>query len=463
MRIEPAQWVAVQDQWKEQIGEDGFASWLAPLTLSSSSPSSSDTISLTVPTQFMRDWVAKHYTDVVRQGLTTVLQQDVNIEFIVDAALDPTVDAAEQTISAPVATPSTDDLIDSIPAEGSPARLSTPLDTRFTFDNFVAGKSNELALAAAQRIAESDEILYNPFFLHGRVGLGKTHLMHAIAHHLHTNKPNRKVLYISAEKFLFGFIKALRDKTTLAFKDSFRDVDVLMIDDIQFIAGKEATQEEFFHTFNALVDMRKQVILTADRSPHELPGIEDRLRSRLGSGLTVQVHQPDTETRLNILTKKAESLGMQINRDVAMLLADRINSNVRELEGALNRLAAHADLVGAAITPEFAQEQLKDIFRSYERMVTLDEIQRKVAEFYRLKLADLHGVRRNRAVVRPRQIAMYLAKQLTTRSFPEIGRSFGGRDHTTVIHAVRTIESLIESDPAIREDVDLLEKMLTSN
>jgi chromosomal replication initiator protein len=343
--------------------------------------------------------------------------------------------------------------------------VGAPLDSRFTFENFIVGKSNELAHAAARRVAESSAVSFNPLFLYGGVGLGKTHLMHAIAWEIRRRQPEREVLYLSAEKFMFQFIRAVRYKDTMAFKQQFRSVDVLMVDDVQFISGKDSTQEEFFHTFNALVDHNRQVVISADRSPSDLEGIEERIRSRLGWGLVADIHPTDYELRLGILQAKAEFAAQQygvldIPGTVLEFLAHRIKSNVRELEGALNRVIAFATLVGRPITMEMTQDVLQDLLRANDRRVTIDEIQRKVAEFYNIRLSDMLSARRARAVARPRQVAMYLAKQLTTRSLPEIGRKFGGRDHTTVMHAVRKIDELRESDATLCDEVDSLRRML---
>lgn len=336
----------------------------------------------------------------------------------------------------------------------------TALDPRFTFENFVVGKPNELAYAAARKVAESDTVAFNPLFLYGGVGLGKTHLMHAIAWAIKAKNPNRQVLYLSAEKFMYRFIRALRFKDMMAFKEQFRSVDVLMIDDVQFIAGKDSTQEEFFHTFNALIDQNKQIILSADKSPTDLDGIEERLKSRLSWGLCADIHPSTYELRLGILQAKAEKSKMPIPENVVEFLAHKITSNIRELEGALNRVIAHAELIGRPITLESTQDVLADLLRSYDRKVTLDEIQKKVCEHYGIKLADLNGARRSRNLARPRQIAMYLSKKLTTRSLPDIGRAFGGRDHTTVMHAVQKVEELIRTDGMIAEDIDLLRRSL---
>jgi chromosomal replication initiator protein len=303
-------------------------------------------------------------------------------------------------------------------------------------------------------------VSFNPLFLYGGVGLGKTHLMHAIAHHIRERNPQRTVLYLSAEKFMYRFIRALRTQDTMSFKEQFRSVDVLMIDDVQFIAGKDATQEEFFHTFNALVDQGRQIVISADKSPSDLEGIEERLRSRMACGLVADIHATTYELRLGILHSKAEQMGVIIPQKVMEFLAHKITSNVRELEGALNRVVAHSQLVGRAITLETTQEVLQDLLRASDRRITIEEIQKKVAEHFTIKLAEMSSARRSRQVARPRQIAMYLAKQLTSRSLPEIGRKFGGRDHTTVMHAVKKVEELKETDQNFAEDVELLRRML---
>src|SRR6185437_3970807 len=345
--------------------------------------------------------------------------------------------------------------------------LSGPLDPRLTFDNFIVGKPNELAHAAARRVAETctapaHSVPFNPLFLYGGVGLGKTHLMHAIAWHVRNHAPARKVIYLSAEKFMYQFIRALRFRSTMDFKEQFRSVDLLMIDDVQFISGKESTQEEFFHTFNALVDQNRQIVISADKSPSDLEGLEERMRSRLGWGLVADLHPTTYELRLGILHAKAEASGAKVPDKVLEFLAHKITSNVRELEGALNRITAHTQLVGRDITLESAHELLHDLLRANERHVTIDEIQKKVAEHFNIKMAEMTSARRARIVARPRQVAMYLAKQLTPRSLPEIGRKFGGRDHTTVMHAVKKIEELTAADRALGEDVELLRRMLLS-
>jgi chromosomal replication initiator protein len=338
--------------------------------------------------------------------------------------------------------------------------IGAPLDPRFTFANFIVGKPNELAFAAARRVAEASVVPFNPLFLYGGVGLGKTHLMHAIAWHIRETRPDRRVIYLSAEKFMYQFIRALRYKDTVAFKDQFRSVDVLMIDDVQFIAGKDNTQEEFFHTFNALVDQNHQVIISADKSPNDLEGMEERMKSRLGWGLVADIHPTTYELRLGIMQAKAEQLEVPIPQKVLEFLAHKITSNVRELEGALNRIGAYAKLVGRPVTLENTQDALHDILRANDRRVTIEEIQKRVAEHYNIRLSEMYSARRARAVARPRQVAMYLAKQLTARSLPEIGRKFGGRDHTTVMHAVRKVDELRSTDRGFAEDIELLRRML---
>ncbi|WP_242390645.1 chromosomal replication initiator protein DnaA [Pararhodospirillum photometricum] len=338
--------------------------------------------------------------------------------------------------------------------------MSAPLDPRYTFDNFVVGKPNEFAYAAAKRVAETAGMSFNPLFLYGGVGLGKTHLMHAIARCVRQNQPLRRVIYLSAEQFMHRFIRALRQQDTLSFKEQFRSVDVLMVDDIQFISGKDSTQEEFFHTFNALVDQGAQIVLSADKSPTDLDHIGQRLRSRMSCGLVADLHPTTYELRLGILESKAEQMGVPVPPRVLEFIAHKVTTNGREVEGALIRLVAHAQLVGRALTVETAQEVLHDLVRAHDRRVTIEDIQKRVADHFKIRLADMHSARRARAVARPRQVAMYLSKQLTSRSLPYIGKNFGGRDHTTVMHAIRKIEELMAGDPSFAEDVDLLRRML---
>lgn len=334
------------------------------------------------------------------------------------------------------------------------------LDPRLTFETFIVGKPNEFAYAAAQRAAEASTPQFNPLFLYGGVGLGKTHLMHAIAWKIQKHHPNHRIIYLSAERFMYQFIRSLRFHDSIKFKERFRSVDTLMIDDFQFIGGKETTQEEFFHTFNALVDNNKQIIISADKSPSDLENIGDRLKSRLGWGLVADIHPTTYELRLGILQSKVENLSVKVSKDVMEFLAAKITSNVRELEGALNRLVAHASLVGRAITLDSAQEVLGDLLRANERHLTIEDIQKRTSEFFSIKLSDLLSSKRSQNLTRPRQVAMYLCKVLTTKSLPEIGRKFGGRDHTTVIHAIRKVQELCEGSAEFAHDLETLQTSL---
>lgn len=461
------QWARVRGALKGDVGDNVYRSWIKPLVLVGHERGH---VQIGAPSRFARDWVEENYGDQLR---ALWAEQDPNltrVEIIVQVPLTSVPEGATGRMAPPISAPrpASDAVSVPIPTDArlgaaSLDSFSADLDPRFTFANFVVGKENELAHAAARRVAEAESVPFNPLFLYGSVGLGKTHLMHAIAHHIKERTPNRRVLYLSAEKFMYQFIRALRHKNTVAFKEMFRSVDVLMIDDVQFIGGKDSTQEEFFHTFNALVDQNRQVVISADKSPSELEGVHDRLRSRLGWGLVADIHPTSYELRLSILhAKRDQHPNVQIPAAVLEFLAHRITSSVRELEGALNRIVAHAELVGRKVTLESTSELLRDLVRASDRRVTIDEIQRKTAEHFGIKLAEMHSARRARSVARPRQVAMYLAKQLTSRSLPEIGRKFGGRDHTTVIHAVKKIEELCNADPAFHEDVELLRRMLTT-
>jgi chromosomal replication initiator protein len=348
--------------------------------------------------------------------------------------------------------------------EAARAEFAGPLDPRFTFATFVVGKPNEFAYACARRVAENDRAQpgFNPLFLYGGVGLGKTHLMHAIAWAIRERAAGRVVAYMSAEKFMYRFISAIRSQNTVEFKEQLRSVDVLMVDDLQFLIGKENTQEEFFHTFNALVDAGKQIVVSADKSPSDLSELDARLRTRLGCGMVADIHATTYELRIGILQAKAALAGMVVPQKVMEFLAHKITTNVRELEGALNRVVAHGQLVGRPITLESTQDVLHDVLRAQDRRVTIEEIQKRVSEHYNIRLTDMSSARRARAVARPRQVAMYLAKQLTSRSLPEIGRKFGNRDHTTVMHACSRIADLMQRDASFAEDVELLRRMLES-
>ncbi|EPJ48053.1 MAG: DnaA protein [Osedax symbiont Rs2] len=341
-------------------------------------------------------------------------------------------------------------------------RHQSNLNEAFTFNSFVGGKSNQLALAAAQQVSDNPGGSYNPLFIYGGVGLGKTHLMHAVGMELLKKNPSARIVYLHSERFVADMVKALQLNAINDFKRYYRSVDALLIDDIQFFAGKERSQEEFFHTFNALLEGGQQMILTSDRYPKEIAGVEDRLKSRFGWGLTVAVEPPELETRVAIVMKKAQEAGVMLPDDAAFFLAQKIRSNVRELEGALKRVIANAHFTGNAITTAFIKESLKDLLALQDKQVSIDNIQRVVAEYYKIKIADLLSKRRNRSVARPRQVAMSLAKELTNHSLPEIGDAFGGRDHTTVLHACRKIKELRESDADIREDYQNLLRHLTA-
>ncbi|MGH1374890.1 MAG: chromosomal replication initiator protein DnaA [Alphaproteobacteria bacterium] len=449
-----ALWNEVHAAMRQEFGEAIFRSWLKPLTLRAYYHG---TMEVSVPTRFMRDWIQTHYAERISTMCTerNIDIKRVQIVVVQNAILDdkPEVEPASAAVANQV-----DGVTDLKTAVGE---ISSPLDARFTFESFIVGKPNALAHAAARRVVESASVPFNPLFLYGGVGLGKTHLMHAIAHSVEESFPEKTVMYLSAEKFMYQFVKALRANDTMNFKEMFRSVDVLMIDDIQFIAGKESTQEEFFHTFNALVDQNKQIIISADKAPGDLQGLDERLRSRLAWGLVADIHPSTYDLRLGILQSKREKLGADVPDSVLEFLALKVTSNIRELEGALNRIVAHADVSKQIITLESTQDVLQDLLRAHDRRITIDEIQRKVAEHYNLKLTDMHSARRARQVARPRQVAMYLSKILTARSLPEIGRKFGGRDHTTVMHAIRKVEELMGDDAQIAQDVDVVRRALT--
>ncbi len=442
-------WARVCSKFKQEFGQQAYTTWLGQLGYHGLD---GGTVELTAPTKFVRDWIQRNYGPRLMDFFHAEDSRVKSLSIRLAAK-----GAVPATPAQPVVRADSAPQLDASTKDDEKAAL----DPKYTFDTFVVGKSNELAYAAAKRIAESDEVSFNPLFLHGGVGLGKTHLMHAIAWEVKRRAPQKKVAYVSAEKFMFEFISAIRYKDTHAFKQKFRAADLLMVDDVQFIANKESTQEEFFHTFNALIDNRCQLVITADRSPTDLEGIEERIVSRLGWGLVADIHPTDYELRLGILQSKAEQVpGVEVPAEVLEFLAKRIISNVRELEGALNRVMAYATLVGRPITMEMTRDVLQDLIRANDRKVTIDEIQRTVAEYYNLRLSEMLSKRRSRVIARPRQVAMFLSKQLTSRSLPEIGRRFGGRDHTTVMHAVRKIEDLVKADSTLDEDITRLTRLL---
>ena len=438
-------WRSVYRKLQSELGRAVVNSWISPLSVNKFV---SGTLYVNAPSMFLRDWVVNNYSekilDLCQAENSKIRSIDISVAF--PSAQKKNIESKPITESSSI-----ENNID----------FSIPLDPKLTFENFVVGKPNELAYAAAQRVAESDKVAFNPLFLYGSVGLGKTHLMNAIAWSIKSRFPHRKVAYMSAEKFMYHFIKSVRYKDTMAFKEQFRAFDVLMIDDIQFICGKDSTQEEFFHTFNALVDNNRQVIVSADKSPSDLDGIEERLKSRLGWGLVADIHPTTYELRLGILQSKAASFSVKIPDKVLEFIAHKVTSNIRELEGALNRIVAGAEFIGREISVDSAREVLSDLLRTSERKISVEEIQKKVAAHYSIKLADMFSERRVRQVAVPRQVAMYLAQKLTTLSLPELGRNFGGRDHTTVLHAVRKIEQIIKEDSSLAEDISLLTNILT--
>ncbi len=454
------QWSNVLDHLRAEFDENTFKSWFKPLALINVEEGRAI---IAAPTRFMRNWLMSNFSDRIKGAWKKASDDVHDIEIIVLAGFQ----GSEKEINSGSSKKSKDTISKNSSNEQiriiSDNEFGAPLDPRFTFDSFVVGKSNELAYAAARRVAENKDVNFNPLFLHGGVGLGKTHLMHAIAWANRQFFPERKVVYLSAEQFMYQFITSIRYKDTMSFKKKFRNVDLLMIDDLQFIANKNSTQEEFFHTFNALIDHHRQVILSADRSPSNLDGVEERIRSRLGWGLVADIHPTDYELRLGILQQKANGVPeVEIQSEVLEFLAHRISSNVRELEGAFNRMVAHSTLIGRPITLDMTQEVLQDLLRANDRRVTVDEIQRQVADYYNIKLSDLLSARRARQVARPRQVAMYLCKQMTSKSLPSIGRKFGGRDHTTVMHAVKRIEELRQTDSVLEDDIKHLERMFST-
>ena len=447
-----ASWRRVRDRLRGELGTTTFERWMETVELGSVAEGR---VELFVPTRFLRDWVAPRYGDRLRALWQDESEGVATVDIVVRSGMPTSGDLPRPSAPPSDAETAGDDPFGDIDSIGA------ALDSRYCFENFVVGKPNEFAHAAAKRVGDSDDVPFNPLFIYGGVGLGKTHLMHAIGLQVRERRPDKRVIYLSAEKFMYQFIRALRFKKIMGFKELFRSVDVLLVDDVQFIGGKESTQEEFFHTFNALIDQNKQVIVSGDRSPADLEYMDERMRSRLSWGLVAEVHQTSYELRLGILQGKADQLGAgQVPPKVLEFLAHKISSNVRELEGALIRIVAHSTLVGRPITLESTPEVLHDLLRANDRRVTIEDIQKRVAEYYNIKVSEMSSARRAQMVARPRQVAMYLAKQLTQRSLPEIGRKFGNRDHTTVMHAVRKIDQLSQSDAGFAEDVELLRRML---
>lgn len=438
---------------KDEYPAQQFNTWLRPLQVEARDSS----LVLLAPNRFVVDWVKKNFFNRINEIILQNSEGNFsNVLLEIGSKKSEAVQSANkersntQAVVKPVAQSKTSD-----------AKKSY-LNRNFVFDNFVEGNSNQLARAAAMQVAENPGKAYNPVFIYGGVGLGKTHLMHAIGNHILATNPNAKVLYLHSERFVADMVKALQSNAINEFKRFYRSLNALLIDDIQFFAGKDRSQEEFFHTFNALLEGQQQIILTSDRYPKEIDGVEERLKSRFGWGLTVAIEPPELETRVAILMSKAAQSNIELPYEVAFFIAKRIRSNVRELEGALRRVIANAHFTGKPITVDFVHEALKDLLALQDKLVTIDNIQKTVAEYYKIKTADILSKRRSRSIARPRQMAMMLSKELTNRSLPEIGDAFGGRDHTTVIHACRKVKELVQSEADFSEDYKNLMRILTS-
>ena len=444
-------WDSIRAGLRRDCGARTFDGWLRPIALGAFD-ADTGTLKLELPSQFMADWVQTHFAERLALAWGAAFPSVRQILIGVGANAPRT--AAVVEIPAP---PRSEE------PEAKDGLYAVALEPRYRFENFVVGKANEVAFNASRTLATAKDVAFNPLFLHGGTGRGKTHLLHAIGHEFHRLRPRAKIIYMSAEKFMVEFVAALRANETIQFKQQLRSADLLMIDDVQFIAGKESTQEEFFHTMNEIISAGRRLVISSDRAPQDLDGIEPRILSRLSWGLVADINQADLELRLNIILKKLEALPeVQVPDEVVMFLAKRISSNVRELEGALNRIAAYASMQNRAIDLDFVGEVLASTLRANQRRISIDEIQTRVSEHYRIRKAEMTSARRAREVARPRQVAMYLSKQLTPRSLPEIGRRFGGRDHTTVIHAVRQIEKLRAQDPELDSDIRLLTRQLES-
>ncbi len=457
-------WKKCLDYLQEEYPAQQFNTWLRPLQ----AQYVNGELQLYAPNKFVLDWVSDKYLSRIRELLGEVAEgQAPKIVLRIGSVRSK----KEADVASPARAVSVKSNAEhqsepvpqerSVEVEGAIKHQSS-LNPTFTFDTFVEGKSNQLARAAAMQVADNPGGAYNPLFLYGGVGLGKTHLMHAVGNAIQKKNPNARIVYLHSERFVADMVKALQLNAINEFKRYYRSVDALLIDDIQFFARKERSQEEFFHTFNALLEGGQQMILTCDRYPKEIENMEERLKSRFGWGLTVMVEPPELETRVAILMKKAEQSNVKLSSEAAFFIAQKIRSNVRELEGALKLVAANAHFTGQEITPAFIRESLKDLLALHEKQVSIDNIQRTVAEYYKIKVSDLLSKRRTRSVTRPRQVAMALAKELTNHSLPEIGEAFGGRDHTTVLHACKKIVELQEQDPSIREDYQNFLRMLTS-
>jgi len=454
--VDNSLWPRCLSVLQEELPAQHFNMWIRPLQC----VVDDNILTLYAPNRFVLDWVRDKYVERIGQLIT--LQESDNPPLLrFDVGTKPVQKTAQpaQAITNPIFSQNTAQE-KTIPESNIPK--TTNVRNKYTFDNFVEGKSNQLARAAASQVSDNPGTAYNPLFIYGGTGLGKTHLLHAVGNGILLNNPKAKIAYMHSERFVQDMVKALQNNAIEKFKQYYRSVDALLIDDIQFFANKERTQEEFFHTFNALLEGNQQIILTSDRYPKEIDGVEDRLKSRFGWGLTIAIEPPELETRVAILKKKAQENQINLADEVAFFIAKRLRSNVRELEGALNRVIANANFTGRAITIDFVREALRDLLALQDKLVTIDNIQKTVAEYYKIKVADLLSKRRSRSVARPRQIAMALSKELTNHSLPEIGDAFGGRDHTTVLHACRKVKDLREETHDIKEDYSNLIRTLSS-
>jgi chromosomal replication initiator protein len=439
----PELWNQALIEVKERIGKQNYETWIKPIRFASRSKSE---INLEVPNKFFRDWLTEHYLIQIEDVLSSLAKDRVRVVFEINEKLESR-------------SPGDRNLKKEEKERERPSR-NTNLIPKYTFDNFVIGASNQFAHAACVAVANQPGDHYNPLFIYGGVGLGKTHLVNAIGHHSVTQRPSLKVVYLSSESFMNELIASLRRDKMDEFKRKFRNVDILILDDVQFIAGKERTQEEFFHTFNSLYETHKQIVITSDKFPKEIPGIEDRLRNRFEWGLIADIQPPDMETRVAILQKKAEVEGVQLPHDVAIFLASNIDSNVRELEGSLTRLGAFSSLTKATITVELTKELLRNTLKGAQREITVENIQKTICDYFNIRIGDLKAKRRTQNIALPRQVAMYLCRKHTETSFPGIGDKFGGRDHSTVIHASKTIERKIKEDPHMQKTIEKLERNL---
>jgi chromosomal replication initiator protein len=452
-------WDQVLSRIEDQVGKHSFSTWFKPTSLLADV---GNRLSIRVPNPLFVEWLPKHYSVVLAEALRDVGRGDVKLIFVPEGSEKPKSDEPDPggngTPSIPrrLNTPNFD--VD--PVQEEPPQRAGSLIPRYTFDTFIVGPSNQFAHAACRAVAETPSRSYNPLFIHGGVGLGKTHLMHAIGHYVVQHHPGLVLTYISSERFMNEMINAVRFDRILDFRSRYRSVDVLLVDDIQFVSGKEGTQNEFFHTFNALHDAQKQIVISSDRPPHEIPALEERLRSRFEWGLIADIQVPDVETKAAILKRKAEEEGVPLANDVAMFMASRIKSNVRELEGSLIRLIAYSSLTTKPLTIELAQDVLKNVIDHDEKAVTIEQIQKHVADYYHLKVHELKSRNNSKSVAMPRQVAMYLCKSLTHASLPEIGRSFGGKHHSTVIHSIKKVEEMRKTNGEFDKQVgNLIEQI----